>query len=233
MAVRYNPFITTSNLALYLDAANTKSYSGSGTTWNDLSGNGNTATMYGTVPFTTDTTQCFDFATATGAASASSSLGFTFASNMVQQTGDFTLSCWIKNPNSSLGQVGLFSNAGGADGYRFGVGLDGIYFLIGPTYTEGGILFTSSLSSTLWYNVVAVYSRSTAQVLCYLNGVYQNAASIPTPQTSFSNATPGIVRSPCCGIYTGKLAMFSVHNTGLSAANVAQNFNALKGRFGI
>lgn len=233
MAIGYNPFVASTGLVLYLDAGNIKSYLGSGSTWNDLSGNNNTATMYGSVPFTTDTTQCFDFATATGAASASSSLGFTFGSNMIQQTGDFTLSCWIKNPNTSAGQVGLFSNAGSADGYRFGVGLNGIYFLIGPTYTEGGISFSSSLSSSLWYNVVAVYSRTTASVLLYLNGVFQNSASIPASQTAFSNATPGIVRSPCCGIYTGKLAIFSAYNTGLSASSIAQNFNALRGRFGI
>jgi len=233
MSFHHSPKIVTDGLVLCLDTADKNSYPGSGTTWNDLSGNGKTATMYGTVPFITDIVQCFDFATATGTYSGTSTLGFTFTSNMVQQTGDFTLSCWIKNPNSSSGQVGLFSNAGGGNGYRFGVGLNGIYYLIGPTYREGGIAFTSSLSSTLWYNVVAVYSRSTAQVLCYLNGVYQNAASIPASQTEFSNTTPGIVRSPCCGIYTGKLAMFSVHNTGLSAADVAQNFNAHKSRFGI
>jgi hypothetical protein len=233
MGIGYNPFITTTSLVLYLDAGNTKSYSGSGSTWNDLSGNNNTASMYGSVPYTTDTTQCFDFAGATGGSAASSSLGFTFGSNMIQQTGNFTLSCWIKNPNTSSGQVGLFSNAGSGDGYRFGVGLNGIYFLIGPTYTEGGISFASSLSSSLWYNVVAVYSRTTASVLLYLNGVFQNSASIPASQTAFSNATPGIVRSACCGIYTGKLAMFSAYNTGLSASEIAQNFNALRGRFGI
>lgn len=39
------PNIVTDGLVLYLDAANTKSYPGSGTTWNDLSGNGNNGTL--------------------------------------------------------------------------------------------------------------------------------------------------------------------------------------------
>ena len=102
-----------------------------------------------------------------------------------------------------------------------------------PLYAASYAAFSSSLSSSLWYNVVAVYSRTTASVLLYLNGVFQNSASIPASQTAFSNATPGIVRSPCCGIYTGKLAVFSAYNTGLSASNIAQNFNALRVRFGI
>ena len=45
MALAHSPRIVTDGLALCLDAGNTKSYSGSGTTWNDLSGNGNTGTL--------------------------------------------------------------------------------------------------------------------------------------------------------------------------------------------
>jgi len=232
MGLFHSPSVLTQNLVLYLDAGNYNSYPGTGTTWNDLSGLRYNATMFGAVPFVTDVAQCFNFASATGPASWGSTLGFTFASNMIPQTGNFTLSCWIKNPNSASGQVGLFSNAGSADGYRFGVGLNGIYFLIGPTYTEGGIPFLSPLSSSLWYNVVAVYRRSTASVLLYLNGVFQNSASIPASQTTFSNATPGIVRSPCCGIYTGKLAIFTAHSRALTETEISNNFTALKGRFG-
>lgn len=233
MAVIYSPRIATNGLVLHLDAANVRSYPGTGTSWFDLSSNGNNASMFGSVPYETDVTQCFNFATATGAASASSSLGFTFTSNMIPTTGNFTLSCWVKNPNSSSGQVGLFSNAGGADGYRFGVGLNGIYFLIGPTYTEGGIQFITSMSTSVWNNVVAVYSRSTASVLVYLNGIFQNSSSIPGSQTAFSNSTPGLVRSPCCSVYTGKLATFSAYNRALSADESQQNYNATKGRYGL
>lgn len=234
MATFYNPKIITDSLALCLDALNTKSYSGSGTTWNDLSGRNNTATMFGAVPFETDVVPCFNFSTATGASSAASTLGFTFASNMVQTVGDFTFSCWIKNPNSSSGQVGLFSNAGGADGYRFGIGTDGIYFLIGPNYTENAVTFTSTISTTVWHNVVAVYDRTTSKnVRLYRNGVYQNAVSIPTTQTAFFDTTPGLVRSPCCGVYTGKIASFQVNNKALTELEIRQNFNALRGRFGI
>ena len=47
MAVNYNPSIVRDKLVLYLDAANPKSYSGSGTTWTDISGNGNNGTISG------------------------------------------------------------------------------------------------------------------------------------------------------------------------------------------
>jgi hypothetical protein len=234
MGISYNPRIITDNLVLALDAGNTKSYPGSGTTWTDLSGSGNNATMYGSVPFSTDVAPCFDFATATGANAANSSLGFTFGSNMIQTTGDFTFSCWVKNPNASVGQTGLFSNSGGGDGYRFGVGLNGVYVLIGPTYTEFIIPFSSTLSSSLWYNVVAVFSRTTASILVYLNGVFQNSGSIPVSQTAFNGAAvPGLVRSACCEIYKGKLAGFSAHNKALTATEISQNYNALRSRFSL
>ena len=232
--ISYGPSVVTQGLVLALDAADRNSYPGSGTTWTDLSGLGNTATMFGSVPFSTDIAPCFNFATATGANAANSSLGFTFGSNMIPTTGNFTLSCWIKNPNATVGQTGLFSNSSTGDGYRFGVGLDGIYWLIGPNYAEGGVGFLSTLSASLWYNVVAVFSRTTSQILLYRNGVYQNAAATAASQTAFNGSqVPGLVRSACCGIYTGKLAGFSAYNKALAESEIQQNFNALRGRFGI
>ena len=45
MAFSRGPSIVTDGLVLALDAANHKSYPGSGTTWYDLSGNGNNGTL--------------------------------------------------------------------------------------------------------------------------------------------------------------------------------------------
>jgi hypothetical protein len=209
----------------------------------DVSGNTNTGTMFGAVPVSTDGGRCFDFATVTGAASASASLGFTFGSNMVPTSGSFTLSCWIKNPPASSSSVGLFSNAGGADGYRFGIGLNGCYVLIGGVggvgYSEPTLSFSSSLSASLWYNVVMIFDRSginssgTPQWQLYLNGVFQTSTNMNASQPAFTNSAPGIVRSPCCGLYTGKLAQFSVYSNALSATQIAQNFNATRGRYGV
>jgi len=230
MATSYSPKIITDGLVLALDAANPKSYTGSGTNWVDKSVSNKNATMFGSVPFSTDGRGCFDFSTATGGTSGNSSLGFTFSSNMIPTTGNFTLSVWIKNPNSSSGQVGLFSNAGGGDGYRFGVGLNGIYYLIGPTYQEGTLSFSTSLSSTVWYNVSVVFDRTGTQMRLYLNGVFQDSTSL-SGQSAFSNNTPGIVRSPCCTVYTGKLATFFAHSRALTVDEILLNYNSLKNRF--
>jgi hypothetical protein len=230
MALSHSPQIVRDGLVLYLDAANIKSYPGTGTSWANLSSNNFNATMHGSVPFTTDIAKCFDFSTATGANTANSSLGFTFTNNMIPTTGNFTLSSWLKNLNSSSGQVGLFSNAGSADGYRFGVGLNGIYYLIGPTYKEGTINFLSSISAALWSNVTVVFSRTTLEILLYLNGQYQGMTTLSAPQNAFTNTAPGIVRNPCCTIYTGKISNISAYNRALSANEIKKNFEALRGR---
>lgn len=233
MAVEYAfGKIVTDGLVLALDANDQNSYPGSGTVWRDLSGNNNNGTMFGSVPYETDIVRCFNFATVSGANSAAATLGFTFASNMVTITGNFSFSCWIKNPPASVSQTTIFSNAGGGDGYRFGVGLNGVYYLIGPNYQEGILSFASSISSNLWYHVTTVFNRTGTSVLCYLNGVLQSSIGIG-PQGAMQNGVPGIVKNSCCQLYTGKLACFIVNNKALSATEVRQNYNAQKSRFGL
>ncbi len=230
------PELITSGLVLALDASDKNSYPGSGTTWYDLSGGGYHATMYGSVPFGADGKGSFDFATVTGTFPSNATLGFTFTANMVPTTGNFTFNTWIKNPPTNSGQCGFFSNAGGADGYRFGIGKDAVYFLIGPTYTEAGVSFLGTLNSTSWYNVTAVFARgeATPQIRTYLNGVFQSSVNFPASQTAFTAYTPGMVRSPCCmPIYNGKVSTFSVYNRTLSTAEILQNYNVTKTRFGI
>lgn len=233
MAIYAGPNAVRDGIVLNLDAADVKSFSPGSTSWLDTSGNGNNATMFGTVPSEIDSSRCFNFATAGGTFSYNSTMGFTFGSNMIPTTGDFTLSCWVKNPNTTSGQVGLFSNAGGADGYRFGVGTDGIYYLMGPNYQEGNISFsTGNLVSTSWYLITAVYNRSSARILLYKNGTYEAQASLPASQTVYSSGAPGIVRSACCGLYTGKLAAFAAYNKALSGNQILDHWDSMKGRFG-
>ena len=82
MAISRGPNIVRNGLVLALDAANLRSYPGTGTTWADLSGNGYDATMYGSVPFSVDGVSCFDFSTVTGTFPSNATLGFTFTSNI-------------------------------------------------------------------------------------------------------------------------------------------------------
>ena len=54
MSLYHSPQISLNGLVLCLDAANPKSYPGSGTTWTDLSGNGNNGTLVNGVGYSSD-----------------------------------------------------------------------------------------------------------------------------------------------------------------------------------
>lgn len=242
MTVQANPYIASSGLVLCLDAYNARSWPGSGTIWYDASGQNNTASMYGTVPTSSDGGACFDFATVTGSGAApasAASLGFTFVNNMVPTTGSFTLSAWVKNMPSTNLQVTLLSNAGGGDGYRWGPRLASTYVLTGPTYLETGLSYSSTLSSSLWYLITTVFDRSgtnsggTPQWQQYVNADFQTSVNMAASQTAAPGTAPGIVRNPCCDLYTGKLAILMIYNRALSASEITQNFNAYRGRFGV
>lgn len=236
MSYSNGPRIISDGLVLCLDAGNSKSYSGSGNTWRNLASDNFNATMFGTVPYEIDTVPCWNFATASGTFSYNVNMGFTFAQNMVPTNTNFSVSFWVKNPNVGYSQIGLFSNTGAGNGYRFGVYDGGIYYLLGPTTTggvnAGAIGFGSNCLSTLWYNVVVVVNKTSSQMLLYRNGLFTGSANL-SPQIAFNNNAPGIVRSPCCSVYRGKLSSISVYNRSLTALEISQNYNTLKGRFGL
>jgi hypothetical protein len=79
-----------------------------------------------------------------------------------------------------------------------------------------------------WYYVGVTKNGATAT--CYVNGVYASQATVSNPKTSGNANTwffeghtaPDITHLSCCHIY----------NRVLSATEVANNYNAIRGRFG-
>lgn len=209
--------------------------------WLDLSGNNNHAINYNnTIVYKeTNGVEYWDFSGVgssipSGNRAQGADSGFTMSTNPVPTTGNFTISAWVKSPPGS-GQTGLFANAGSTDGFRFGINSSDMYYLIGyQGYNEGGISYLSAQPSNKWFNVVGVFDRNNLLVSCYLNGVFQNSSSIyPASAAASSNFNPGIVRSACCSLWTGKLSHLSVYSKSLSATEILQNYNALKARYGL
>lgn len=209
--------------------------------WIDLSNNNNNAINYNNTILYKEPSGVvyWDFINTTstipsGNIAPGAQSGFTMSTNPVPSSGNFTISTWVKNPPGS-GQTGLFANAGSTDGFRFGVNSSHMYFLIGyQSYNEGAISYLSAQPSNTWFNVVAVFNRSNLLISCYVNGVFQNSTSIfPLSAERSSGFNPGIVRSGCCSIWTGKLSYLSTYSKALSAAEILQNYNALKTRYGL
>lgn len=249
MSLSHSPKIITNGLTMYLDAKNTKSYSGAGT-WNDVSGNGyyGTKSGDGSVP-SFNSAGYFDYSANSPAETSTAwgGNGFYLNADSVPTIGSFTIIATIKRDISqkALGdRETILSNAGGAEGYRFGIYQSDLYVLIGGTggagYQEGGLGLNTPIADSNWHFVAAVFDRA-AQLGSYkIYGYVDNvSASINinagaggnSAFSGFSNIGPGY--GGCCDTYAGSMGIVMTYNRALTSTEVKQNFNAVRGRYGI
>jgi prepilin-type N-terminal cleavage/methylation domain-containing protein len=222
--ISINPHIVTSGLVLNLDAGNTASYTAPGSTWNDLSGNGNNGTLVNGVGYNP----------ANGG-----SLVFDGVDDYVQKSSatinlsaGVTMEMLFKSTDMNSRAQGFmqYNNGNYINFYTGGNGL-----LRWETwcagFTGGGSFFTpTSLSNNTWYHVVGTFVNGSS--VLYINGVSVASAS-QTPGTYSSSYTGNIVIGEYAGYMSGSVGIVRIYNRALLAAEVAQNFNALRGRYGL
>jgi len=240
------PSIITSGLTLNLDAGNASSYSGTGTAWNDLSGNGYTATMTSSNPTFVSNGAASYFNLSNNNKYIynhdTSVQGFTFATNTgIPQTNGFTIEFmyYISSYNFGNGQNPIFLNTGTGDGYRFGILNDGsLYFMLGDgSGTDNATVGNGSVTVGAWYHIVGVFDRTNAlgggvNIYAYSNGISKGSTGI-SPRSGMSLAAPNISYDGCCSAFDGRLNTLRVYNRALNSTEVTQNFNAVKSRFGL
>jgi len=214
--------IVTTGLRLHLDAGNTSSYPGSGTVWTDLV-SGMRGTMGAGVSYSSTNTGIMVF---NGGSTAVVSV--TTASTVTSLTNNISVEGWYYSTNN---HPIILSTGVGSNGICFG------YFSSGGTnwkVTKYGVIdiyIPSIPQNTAWHQVVVTYS-STAGVKIYVDGALSNS-NVNTSNISASS-TPtvniGVLEST---YHTGGIGIIRWYNTVLSAADVLQNFNANRGRYGI
>ena len=193
------------------------------TTWTDLSGKGNTGTINGAT-HTSGVGGYFDFDGSNGYISHSND---SFVSN-----GGATLECWF---NADTGSVlkSLINHSGYTYYNLIRDSNNKIRLEYKSTSQNNTQLFSSSTISTgIWYHVVSVVDNTGARI--YINGELD--ASNSTPQnlgTVSSTLYIGGYSSSSTYRFDGKIAVAKRYDEPLTAAEVAQNYNALRGRYGI
>lgn len=226
--------IVTSGLVLNLDAGNTDSYPGTGTTWTDLSGSGNHGTLANGPTFSTNQI-IFD-----GADDIVNLNGITNVSN------NFTYEVWCR-PTATHeidGQGSGYGNTG-TSGQRFILGA----WFIDPGAGAGVSVGTNGVStyehtagwmpSTLVQSVAISSSVPTQIVLSYadrqpslyINGAFSKLGDVSGRTPLYARVLS--VGSGTYGAFQGGVYKVHVYNRSLSAAEVAKNFTALRTRFGI
>jgi len=223
MGVAYNPQAVTNGLVLCLDAANVKSYPGSGTAWTDLSGNSNNGTL------------------TNGPIYNSLNNGyFTFDGNndFVQCTGSVTLTSatfitWIQRNGDQSAFTGLvFNRETNVTGMGFRESNQISYTWNSDPSTwqwNPGLVVPDS---TWCMIAVSVTSTSATAYLCQSSGITSATNTVSHASTLLDDIK--IAADDQGGrFFKGQLSMAMIYNKALSAAEIQQNYNALRGRFGI
>ena len=212
MAIKHSPRIVTDGLVAHYDAANTKSYPGSGTAWKDLSGKANNGTIYHSPSFSNDNAGKFNFDTS----------DYVDCGNILSQTA-YTKSAWFRPESATQNIISGPSNHafwmnGTDDTLR--AGHQGAWTTVSHTVPSGNML-------NQWWNGAVTWNNSTGWVL-YLNGVQVDTDS-DTADPNGSGVYIG--RYSSGNWFDGDIAEVLIYDRAITAAEVLQNYNALKARY--
>jgi hypothetical protein len=227
MSLQHSPKIVTNGLVLALDAANKKSYAGSGTTWTDLTGNGGSGSLVnaptfsgtngGNIVFNRTSTQYADF----------------YAPNISTIA---MVEMWVNVTE----YVGMIMGWLSYDIYLDGPGV-GYNAANGANY---GVAKSTYSILNKWTHCVFKMTTGTitTDAKIYLNGNIQVLSDLVLPTNPIGSATGdlngGNGRIAGWRNSTGQensqaVASMKIYNRELSPQEVLQNFNATRGRFGL
>ena len=226
MGLGHSPRIVTDGLVLCLDAANKRSYGGSGTTWTDLKGSNNGTLTNGT-GFSNDNGGSLIFD------GANDYIALGNASNFISSSQNTATVCaWVK-PNSTGSYKKIFSVCNSGTNQ-----IQSFYFSIGPnpykvymglkTSSAVAAIHNIDLSTTEFTYLCAVYNGSTLKL-------YRNGLEVASQNQTGNIPTTGVGRISGYDNggenWPGNIASFSMYNKALTADEVRQNYLATKERY--
>jgi hypothetical protein len=232
MAFNYSPKIVTDGLVLYLDAANTRSYPGVGTTWSDLSRSGNNGSLINGPTFNSGNGGSIVF-------DGSNDYVDCGVSNIPLPT-NVTLTAWI-NQSTLVGYKNIVTKEGATQtdlDYGLTTSPNGnLYFWFhNGSYRIHETLTNNINSTNVWYSVTSVFSDTNNTVQLYANGIqiYNQTESTSLLAHTNSKLLVGWRNSLASGqSFQGNIAQTLIYNRALSATEIRQNYNATKTRFGL
>lgn len=224
MGVYAGPEIVNDGLVLHLDAASNRSYPGSGTTWTDLSGNGNDGTLTNGPTFDSGNkgSLVFDGVDDQGTISSLGFVGFT----------GLTINVWFfSNTSSSRALTRASSTSNGFILHYRGAG----FYLVSNTGVTSGYLGWQSgyiPPYNEWFMATATWDGSTMKL--YVNGVKQpNERSFSGVLSTINTILLGYYFNASQPRTDGKISNFGLYNRALSDSEIQQNFEATRSRYGV
>jgi hypothetical protein len=237
--------IITRGLVLHVDASAPESYPGSGTTWADLSPSATNATLTNGPTYSSVGSGSIVFDGVDDYATIGNILDFNGS------TG-FTISTWMRTTNTSnpnpwtiMGKAIInFPYTGYQLGFNTSTGTSPDIGKIGVALVDNNVtvmrkLTTGTYNNGTWYNIVLSYdgSKTRAGMLLYINGtipslIDQDQSSFAGSLSNSANFQVG-ARNGTAQPFPGNVATAMTYNRALSAAEILQNYNIQRNRFGI
>jgi len=225
------PQIVKEGLVLALDAANIKSYPGTGTVWKDLSGNGNNGTLVNGPTFDSGNNGSIVFDGVNDYVNCGTSLSIL---------NNITAQCWIKT-TSAIQQVfiGKWDNLINQRSWYIGTFTSGgnLQVILSATGDSNFNRYTGSvINDGNWKNVCFTFSSGT--ILFYVNGASDSVTQIGsnTVNSLFNSTAKLLLGANADGtsnFLNGSVSTSLIYNKVLSATEVLQNYNATKTRYGL
>ena len=227
--------IITDGLQLRLEPQLYSSYPGSGTSAYDLSTNHYTTTLVNGVTYSTSRAPSFGF---NGAANYR-----YINTGQYLSSETFTLSSWFKSSVTTTYQM-LFSKettAGSPWNYRLFLGVtDGRIYADMTNGTTASLAGSTNLCNGVWHNAVFVRSVALDTLYLYVDGMLITSTADTTTGTMSNNQNVWIGLSAYTGAsptgsypVNGQIGQSLIYNTALTATQVKQNFNAMRGIYGV
>ena len=220
MALAHSPKIVSDGLIFLLDAANKKSYdqTGSGgTTWTDLSGNGNNGTLTNVGAIFHEIGSHFKFNELLTAGTGYVEMGTVVATS-------YTKNIWFRtNAAGSNNLMSGSSSAGGTVLWASG-GEQTIFAGHNGSWSQVSWNSGSSTGLRTWHNACVTYSSTVLKL--YVNGILRSTGTSTDP----TDLTLHIAAYANQYELTGDVAYASLYNRALTAEEVLQNYNAIKNR---
>jgi hypothetical protein len=227
-----NPSIVTNGLILNLDAANTKSYPGSGTTWRNLSNSASSGSLINTPTFTRDAGGSINFN------GTNQYVDCGDIASSIRGTQNFTIELFGKKPSAGSDfHVGAWT-ATNRQGWFFEWFTNGIIYFGVNNNTLNSNQYALAYTSNFTH-MVGVFdgtqASDTNKSKIFINGIQQvvttSATSPTTVPTTQVNFYIGLL--PGFSYGAESMAVTRLYNRSLSASEIQQNYNALKSRFNL
>lgn len=234
MAAYSGPEIVNSGLVLHLDAANKNSYSGTGTTWIDLSGQGNNGTLTNGPTYSSANSGNIAFDGVDDIVNFST-LPYQFLTtgvsiscwfNYTQTTGNDNLISWGNSAFNSVLSYSWEIRIRGSSSVEFSPGV----FTVGTaparlTYSQTPVLNGRNA-------LIDVVYIANGMSYIYENGKLKGSYDYSGVGTYTNTQSLKIGRGTDT-YFPGKVFSVKLYNRSLTAAEIQQNFEATRDRYGI